>query len=158
MTRFGIGVAVTAAVTVTSVAAAGPIAARQRVAITANGVANPTSSGKFVLTPLQVGALQPDSGTETSSVSSQRRLMREGQSVEIVTWLTTLKSNRGSFVIRVRLEQAEAGNGYHVGTGTWKVVRGTGRYTQVTGGGGTGNVWLESGPWSERREGFLTLP
>jgi hypothetical protein len=156
MTKFGLGVAVIAAITTTSIAAAGPVAAKQRVAITANGVANPTSSGKFVLTPLQAGALQRDSGTETSSLSSQRRILRDGQSVEIVSWVTTLEGKRGSLVIRVRIEQAEAGNGYDVGTGTWKVVRGTGRYAHVTGGGRTGNVWLDRGPWSERREGFLT--
>ena len=158
MTRLGISVAVIATATVTSVAAAGPIAAKQRVAITAKGVANPTSAGKFVLTPLQVGAMQPDSGTETSSVLSQRAVMREGQRIEIVTWATTLKGKRGTLVIRIRLEHAEAGNGYHVGTGTWKVLRGIDGYAQVTGEGRTANVWLDSGPWSERREGFLTLP
>jgi hypothetical protein len=156
--RYAVLVVLAAAVALTSVAAAGPDAAKQRVAITAKGVANPASFGKFVLTPLQAGALKPDSGTETSSVSSERVVMREGQEVKIVNWVTTCKGKRGSFVIRVRLEQVEAGNGYHVGTGTWKVVRGTGQYAQVTGGGGVGNVWREGGSWSERREGFLTLP
>jgi hypothetical protein len=125
-----------------------------------HGVANPASFGKFVLTPLQAGALGPDSGTETSSVSSERVVMRAGQTVKIVNWVTTCKGRRGSFVFRARIEQVEAGNGYHVGTGTWKIVRGTGRYAQITGGGRVANAWLERGsrPWSERREGFLTLP
>jgi hypothetical protein len=155
--RHTVLVVVAAAFTLTSVASANPYGAKQRVAITAKGVANPASFGKFVLTPLQAGTLEADSGTETSFVSSSRAVMRQGQSVKIVNWVTTCKGKRGTFVIRVRLEQVDAGNGYHVGTGTWKVVRGTGRYTQLTGGGRVGNAWVDSGPWRERREGFLTL-
>jgi hypothetical protein len=156
--RHAVLVPLAAAVMLTTVAAASPDAAKQRVAITAKGVANPASFGKFVLTPLQAGALEPDSGTETSSVSSERAVLREGQSVKIVNWVTTCKGKRGSLVIRVRIEQVEAGNGYYVGTGTWKLVRGTGRYAQITGGGRVGNAWVEGGPWRERREGFLALP
>lgn len=48
-----------AAVTLTSVASAGPAAAKQRVAIDAKIL----SRGTFVLTPLQPGALKRDSGT-----------------------------------------------------------------------------------------------
>jgi hypothetical protein len=157
--RHTVLVALGAAITLTSVAAAGPNTAKQRVAITAKGVANPASFGKFVLTPLQAGALERDSGTETS-VSNERVVMRDGQRVEIVNWVTTCKGKRGSFVIRARIEHVEAGNGYHVGIGTWRFVRGTGRYAQMTGGGRVANAWLENGrrPWSERREGFLTLP
>jgi hypothetical protein len=61
-------------------------------------------------------------------------------------------------VIRYRDEYVDGGNGYHVGTGTWKVVRGTGQYAHLTGGGRTGNVSLDRGPWSSRNEGFFTLP
>jgi hypothetical protein len=148
---------VAATVTVTAVAAAHPEATKQRVAITAKGVANPSSFGKFVLTPLQTGTLKADSGTETSSVSSERVVMREGQEVKIVNWTTTCKGKRGSFVIRVRLEQVEAGNGYHVSIGSWTFVRGTGTYAHVSGGGRIGNAWIEGGAWSERRAGFLTV-
>src|SRR5918994_1256505 len=47
-----------------------------------------------------------------------------------------------------------------VGTGTWKVVRGTGRYADITGGGRQGNMWLKHarGPWTGRAEGFLRSP
>ena len=55
-------------------------------------------------------------------------------------------------------EYVDGGNGYHVGIGTWKVVRGTGQYAQITGGGRSGTVWLDRGPWSFRSEGFLILP
>jgi hypothetical protein len=119
-------------------------------------MANPTSSGTFVLEPLRAGALKPDSGTE-SAVWDSRVVIRQGQSVSIGNWVYTLKGKRGNFVIRARIEYVEAGNGYHVGTGTWKVVRGTGQYAQITGGGRIGSVWLDSGPFSERRDGYLTL-
>lgn len=61
--RYAVLVAIAAAVTVTSVGAAAPEAAKQRVTITAGGAWNSTSFGKFVLTPLGAGALKPDSGT-----------------------------------------------------------------------------------------------
>jgi hypothetical protein len=85
--------------------------------------------------------------------------MREGQRVAIYDSIVeTLKGKRGSLVIRSRIEYVDAGNGYHVGTGTWKVARGTGQYAQITGGGRRGDVYLDRGPWSGRNEGFLTLP
>jgi hypothetical protein len=60
--------------------------------------------------------------------------------------------------MRYHSEYLDAGNGYHVGTGTWKVVRGTGQYAQITGGGRSGTVTLDRGPWSSRLEGVLALP
>ena len=148
-------------VLVMSVAAASPGAAKQRVEITATGVANPTSSLKFVLTPWAgAGALMPDSGTETSVVANQRNVTRHGQPAQIVTWITTCKGKRGSFVMRVRIEHVDAGNGFHIGTGTWKFARGTGAYAGITGGGRVANAWVDFGSraLSERRDGFLTLP
>jgi hypothetical protein len=150
-------VALAAAVTLTSVAAAGPDAAKQRVVITSQGSQSAKVS-PFVLTPMQAGTLKGDSGTQTAGSSSGRTVMREGQRVEIYDGVGTLKGKRGSLVIRLRTEYVDGGNGYHVGTGTWKVVRGTGQYAQITGGGRTGTVWLDRGPWSSRSEGFLTLP
>jgi hypothetical protein len=46
-------------------------------------VRNPTSFGRFVLTPLRAGALKPDSGRETA-VLDERVVVREGQRVQIV--------------------------------------------------------------------------
>ena len=150
-------VVLAAAVTLSSVAAAEPDAAKQRVVITSQG-SQTTKVSPFVLTPLQAGALKPDSGTQTAGSSSGRTVMREGQRVEIFDSVGTLKGKLGSLVIRYRTEYVDGGNGYHVGTGTWKVVRGTGQYAQITGGGRSGTVWLDRGPWSSRSEGFLTLP
>jgi hypothetical protein len=100
-----------------------------------------------------------DSGT-TSSVWSERIVMRAGQRIAIDDGVETLKGKRGSVRTRFRIEWVDAGNGYHVASSTWKVVRGTGRYAQIAGGGRGGGMWLErgKGPWSGRSEGFLTLP
>ena len=157
-TRYAVLAAIAAAVTVTSVGAAAPEAAKQRVTITAGGAWNSTSFGQFVLTPLRAGALKPDSGTETATWTT-RDVTRDGQKVGISIAVTTLEGKRGTLVIRQRVEGVGAGNGYDVAIGTWKVVRGTGQYARVTGGGGAG--WVTAGrtrTWSESQEGFLTVP
>ncbi len=145
-----------AAFALTSVAGAGPEAAKQRVTITSNGVLNPTAFGKFVFTPLQAGALKRDTGTETS-YWSERFVMREGQRVTIQNYVTTREGKLGSFVVRSRMEYVDAGNGYLAGTNTWKFVRGTGQYAQITGGGRGGDV-VDSPRWSDNYEGLLTSP
>lgn len=158
--RLAIVVALAAAVTLTSVAAASPDASSQRVTIMTKGTSNALRPAEFVLTPLQAGALKKDSGTTASggSLPPERIVMREGQKVTIYDpILETLKGKRGTLVIRSRIEYVDAGNGYHVGTGTWKVVRGTGQYAQITGGGRRGDVWLDSGPWSGYNQGFLRI-
>jgi hypothetical protein len=150
-------VAVVAAITVTSVAAAGPEAANQRVVITSQA-SRTTQVSPFTFTPLQAGALKVDSGKQIAESSSGRTVMREGQSLEIYDSVSTYKGKLGSLVIRHRTEYVYGGNGYHVGTGTWKVVRGTGQYAHITGGGRSGTAWLDRGPWSFRDEGVLALP
>ena len=86
-------------------------------------------------------------------------MTRDGGRVGISTWVTTLEGKRGTLVIRERMEGVEAGNGYHAAIGTWKVVRGTGQYAQVTGGGVSGNVVVErTRSWYDGREGFVTIP
>ena len=140
-----------------AVAAAGPDAAKQRVAFTTQA-AQTTTVSPGVFTPLQAGALKRDSGTLTGAIPPERVVMREGQRVSIYDGVGNFEGKRGTLVTRYRSEYVDAGNGYHVGTGTWKVVRGTGQYAGVTGGGRSGHVWLERGPWSSHDEGFLTLP
>jgi hypothetical protein len=152
MALFG---ALAAAVTVTSIAAAGPREAKQRVAIVSKGTAN-ASDGSFVLTVLQSGSLKRDSGTDSAVVPSERAVMRGGQRVSIYDPVfQTFTGKRGSLTIRSRIEYADAANGYHVGMGTWKVVRGTGQYAHIGGGGRSAGVYLDRGPWSGRSEGFL---
>jgi hypothetical protein len=154
-------VALAASATLASVVAAGPDVAKQRVAVAANGVLNqgtlnPAGFGEFVLTPLQAGALERDSGTMTSVW--RRVVVREGQRLKTYDALSTWKGERGSLVFRERVEWIETGGSYHAGPGTWKVVRGTGQYARISGGGRSANVWLERGPWGSRYEGYLTIP
>jgi hypothetical protein len=146
------------AAAVTTVAAAKPGTAKQRVAITTQANRTTTVS-KALLTPLQTGALRSDSGLLVGgSTPSQKFVMRDGQRVEVYRGVATFKGKRGRIVMRFRQEYTEAGNGYHPATGTWKVVRGTGDYEDVTGGGRLGHVWLEwNDHWSSRLEGFLTV-
>lgn len=156
--RHAILVALAAAFMLTSVAEAGPDAAKQRVMITTQ-FAQTTQVSPFVLTPLQAGAIKPDSGKWIAGPDTGGEVMREGQEVSTHAGTSTLKGTRGSLVIRHRQEWVEAGNGYQVATATWKVVRGTGQYAGVTGGGRGGTVWFErTDHWSSQLEGFLTLP
>jgi hypothetical protein len=93
--RQAILVALAAAVTLTAVAA-GPGAARQRVAITSQA-AQTTRVSRFVLTPLQTGHLKRDSGTLTASFPPEHVVMRKGQRVSIYDGGTaTLKGKRGA--------------------------------------------------------------
>ena len=158
--RYAVLVAFAATAALSSAAAAIPQAPRQQVEITTWGVADISSVQKFELIPQGSGSLVPDSGTGTSVIASRRTVTRDGQTAEIVTWISTQKSKRGSFVVRTRIEHIDAGKGFHIGTGTWQFVRGTGAYAGMKGGGRVANAWIAFGSHgvSERWDGFLTLP
>jgi hypothetical protein len=149
-----------AAVTLTSVASAGPAAAKQRVAINAKIL----PAGTFVLTPLRAGALKRDSGTFNGNwqTAPGRKVIRNGQEVGTYTNTWTLTGKRGTLTIRERIEWVDIGSDANgdgaqdeVATGTWNVVRGTGAYARIAGGGGSGHAGLGS-PWNGRFEGFLS--
>jgi hypothetical protein len=147
-----------AAVVVTSVAAASPTVTKQRVAITIQGLPN----GSFVLTPFKTGAVKRDSGTAGISYGSPRVVMRAGQKIEVYSGVYTFEGRRGSLTVRERNEWRDTGsdgngdgNTDGVAVGTWKVVRGTGEYAGITGGGGSAHAGLGN-PWNARLEGFLT--
>jgi hypothetical protein len=153
-----------AAVTLTSVASAGPAAAKQRVAIDMKIAPKET----FVFSPLQSGALKRDSGriTTVSQVlaMSGRTVMRDGQKVTIFSGgLWTLQGKRGTLTIRERSEWVDVGSDVNgdghadeVAVGTWKVVRGTGQYAKIAGGGRSGHAGLGR-VWTARHEGLLTI-
>ena len=156
-------VALAAAVTLTSVAAAGPAAAKQRVAIDLKLCPQKA----FVLTPLQAGPLKTDSGTISHNWLSipGRDVMRDGQKVTIYDGgVATLTGKRGTLTIRNRNEWVDFardanGDGQNdgIGIGTWKVVRGTGQYGGIVGKGRGAQIGLGS-PWYARFEGFLNSP
>lgn len=160
--RYGVLVALAVAVTLASVAAAGPEAVKQRVAITVTIL----PSGKGVLTPLKDGALERDSGSIGGDAASSpaRTVLREGQTVEIHTGVWTFAGKGGTLVFRERNEWADLGHDHNrdgyvddIAIGTWKVVRGTGPYAGVTGGGRSAHLGLGR-KWVARFEGFLTVP
>lgn len=145
------------AVTLVSTAAGSPDGARQRVTITTQAPKT-TSVSPFVLTPMQTGPIKPDSGRVIADPpTTDRTVMRDGQDVSVYVGTSTWKGKLGSLVIRTRAEWSEAGNGYNASTETWKVVRGTGQYAGITGGGRGTSVWFEPNDhWSSRFQGFLT--
>ena len=160
--RHAILAALAAAVTVTSIASAVPTAAKQRVALTVTIL----PSGKGVLTPLKDGALTRDSGTFSGSnppsTPPDRTVVREGQTVEIYHNVWTFTGKGGSLVIRERNEAVDLGqdldhNSFQDGIamGTWKVVRGTGAYAGIAGGGRSAHFY-QGQRWVARYEGFLS--
>ena len=144
------------AVTLSSVAAAGPGATKQRVVIDLKIIPKST----FALIPQQPGALERDTGTLGGTWKSipGRDVMRDGQEVTIYNGgVWTLTGKRGTLSIRERNEWVSVGNNDDVAIGTWKVVRGTGQYAGIVGKGRSGHAGLGS-PWYARFEGFLTSP
>ena len=137
------------AVTVAAVAAAGPVAAKQRIAVQVK------SGGSFVLTPLTSGAIKPDSGTATFCCWTQRSIVRDGQAVDINNPQMTLTSKRGTLVARNQIGFVDLPDGWAVFTGTWKVISGTGVYAGLSGGGRGAGVQLPNGNERSQFEGLL---
>jgi hypothetical protein len=143
-----------AAAVVTGIATAGHTAAKERVAITSpHG-----NSAIFVLNPLTPGRIVRDSGTATSCCWTRRFIRRDGQSIEINNPIRTFTGKRGTFSWRAQIGWVDLDSGYSIGTGTWKIVRGTGAYTHLEG---HGRIAIISGPSDQgvanRAEGLLDL-
>jgi hypothetical protein len=136
------------AFTLAAVAAAGPVAAKQRIVIqwTAKG---------FVLSPLTAGPLKSDAGTASFCCWTQHFSMRDGLKVETSDPELTLVGKRGTLVVRNRIEWLDVPAGYAVFTGTWRVVSGTGDYARLAGGGRVAGITLPNGAARWQREGFV---
>lgn len=143
-------IAVLAAGTVSlvSIAAAGSVAAKQRVAIQVTG-----ANQSFVLTPLTSGAVKPDTGIASFCCWSTRHVMRDGQAIDVNDPQMTLTGKRGTLVLRNRIEWVDIPAGVAIFTGTWKVIRGTGAYAGLSGGGRGAGVTPDA---KSRFEGFLS--
>ena len=150
-------VALATAFVVTSVASADTDAMKQRVQIDMK--IHPAKT--FALATLQSGPLTRDSGTHACNGGDPDDLgtvQRDGQEAfrwECRAW--TFAGKRGKLVLRSQFTWIEAGGPYNIATGSWKVVRGTGQYAGVTGGGRSAQVGGPSG-WLARYQGFLTSP
>jgi hypothetical protein len=139
---------VAASATLAAVAAAGPTATRQRVAIQVSGKG-------FVLTPLTPGAIKPDAGSSAFCCWTERSTMRNGESVDINNPLMTLTGKQGTLVARNVIGFVDLPNSWAVFTGTWKVIRGTGAYAGLAGGGRGAGVSPANGPNKAQFEGYL---
>ena len=153
--RMVVLVAIAAAVTLTAVAAGGTAATKQRVAINMK-----FHESTFVLSPFRAGALKYDSGTMTGNTAngSCHDVIRDGQKVGVCSGRSTLTGKWGTLTIRTQEEWVDSGNAAcGIGFGTWKVVRGTGQYAGIAGGGRSAYE-AHCQKWYARHEGFLTLP
>ena len=140
---------VATAATLTAVAAAGPVAAKQRIAIQVK------SGESFVLTPLTSGAVKPDSGTATFCCWTERSTTRDGQAIDVNDPQMTLTGKHGTLVARSRIEWVDLPDGWSIFTGTWKVVRGTGAYAGLSGGGRGAGTSPAGGDGKSQFEGLL---
>ncbi len=138
------------AVTLAAVAAAGPVAAKQRVSIQVQGGAS------FILTPLTAGAIKGDTGVASFCCWSERSIMRDGQAIDINDPQMTLTGKHGTIVARNRIEYVDLPNGWATFTGVWKVIRATGDYAGLAGGGRGAGVTLANGFTKSQFEGFLS--
>jgi len=153
--RYAMLIALTAAVTVTSAAAAWPVGTKQRVAITLTTV----HESSFVLIPLQGGEITRDNGTGVEQPSTScHDVIRDGQKVGLCKSRWTLMGKQGTLLIRSSAEWVNPGSGgCGIAVGTWSVMRGTGSYAGVTGGGRSAYD-AHCTRWYARHEGLLTLP
>jgi hypothetical protein len=147
-----IAVLAATAVTLAAVAAAGPVAAKQRVSIQLNGNGNRS----FVLTPLTDGALKSDVGAVTACCWSSRHIMRDGLSIEINDPRLTLTGKQGTLVLRNQIGWVDIPDSWAVFTGTWKIVSGTGAYAKLSGGGRGAGVQLLNGTTKSAFEGYVS--
>src|SRR5262245_43888446 len=158
--RHAVLAAFAAAVTLASIASAGSGVAKQRIQLTVQIL----PGGNGVLTPLQQGGLEVDRGTFGGDWASHTgsHVMRDGQSIDRYTATWAFTGKKGTLVFRERNEWTDIGSDANgdgssdgVAFGKWKVVRGTGQYAGIVGGGRSGHSGLGR-KWFARYEGFLT--
>jgi hypothetical protein len=154
--RMVVAIAAAEAVTLTATAAGGPAATKQRVAITFTFHAS-----TFVLHTFQAGTLERDRGRISDEAPNApcRTAMRDGQKASVCNgsrW--TLTGRQGTLTVRTPQEWVDPGSGgCGVAFGTWTVVRGTGQYARITGGGRSAYD-AHCQKWYARHEGYLTTP
>jgi hypothetical protein len=143
-----LAVVMATAATLAAATAAAPLAAKQRVQLQ-------LKADSFVLTPMTSGDLEGDSGIASACCWTHHYITRDGITNEINNPQVTLRGKRGTLVLRNRIEFFDIPGGDAVFTGTWKVIRGTGAYAGIAGGGHGGGVQLASGRTKAMFDGFL---
>jgi hypothetical protein len=141
--------AATASALLVGVGAAGPVASKQRVAIQHTG-------SKFVLTALTPGAVKPDTGAISFCCWTEHHVVRDGQDVDINDPQMTLTGKLGTLVARNVVAYADVAGGWAIFTGTWKVIRGTGQYAGLAGGGRAAGISYPTNRTNARFEGFVS--
>jgi hypothetical protein len=145
-----------ASLVLVSATTASPVAGTQRITMESSSTLQQRgSSGAFVLTPVGSGPLQPDAGTFTSSIS-QKKIVRDGQSVYVFKGKSTWKGKLGTLVVQQQFDDVDASRGYRVATGLWSLVsaQGTGQYAGVRASGRAAYVLTPSGHVFFRWEGL----
>jgi hypothetical protein len=138
-----------------------PVASKQRVAVQVK-LPLAARTATFVLDALTPGPLAPDSGstifTSGPTPVFSGRIIR-GQRVDRFRGTSTLTGKHGTLVISQQVDFVSAGNRYMVGAGTWSIVRGTGAYAGLKGGGRSALVSPPAPPGRfgfAQHEGFVT--
>jgi hypothetical protein len=138
-----------------------PVASKQRVAIEVKTPLD-ARTGTFVLDVPTPGPLKNDSGSITFTSGPTpvftRRIVR-GQRVDRFRGTNTLTGKQGTLVMSQQVDFVSAGNRYMVGAGNWSIVRGTGAYAGLKGGGRSALVSPPAPPGRfgfAQHEGFVT--
>lgn len=112
----------------------------------------------WALVPLTPGPLTRDSGTSSACCWTDRHFTRDGEAMSIDDPLKTFRGHRGTFTLRLVITLIEAGHGYAVGTGTWRVTSGTGAYRHLEGNGRIAVDWPDNSAWlSSQSQGLVDL-
>ena len=141
-------VVLVAGLVLSAAASASSASSKQRVAIVHNG-------SSFVLTPLTSGAVKGDTGIASFCCWSDRHTIRNGEAVEINDPKMTLTGKLGTLVARNQIGWVDISDGWSLFTGTWTVVRGTGQYAGLAGGGRGAGIQWPNGKERAHFEGFL---
>ncbi|MDX1389989.1 MAG: hypothetical protein R3344_12410 [Acidobacteriota bacterium] len=150
-----VGVFLAAGLLVGSTAATGSTAAKQRTSIELKQ-APFNVRGPFTVYPRGPGRVKFDTGTWTgSSPGPGSRGTRDGQDFEIVRGTDVLEGKRGTLTIRQSGRIYSAGHSTEAGLGTWSLIKGTGSYAGLKGGGRWAWALDEKENGYLRYDGFL---
>ena len=147
-----VAVVLAAAVSAIATAAKAAPASKQFVVIT---ISHGSVSEPFALTSHSSGPLRRVRGTASFCCWTVGSVVRDGQKFDKGNPEMTLTGRRGTIVTRNRIVWMTVPGGA-IYTGTWKVIRATGAYAGLTGGGLAAGAQLASGNVSARFTGFVS--